>query len=277
MTYTNIDIPPGIYADIKISDYHSGPGISNSMLGDMDCARKAWSLHVDPLRPIREETAGQFVGTLAHAMILEPSSFDDRYAVGPNVRKNTKLWREFRGKSENKIPITADQHYTAIRQQEAVRENSAVSKYLANGRAEQSAYWVDDETKLLCKCRPDWMHESESGEVVIIDLKTYSNVDLRDFQRQILRMGYHRQAAYYSDGYELASGKAVSRFVFLVVTTNHPFLSRAYELDPISTEYGRSEYRDRLNKFRSCIDSGKWPGYDDEIYNVSLPEYVFNG
>lgn len=68
----------GIFADISNADYHGGEGISKSGL---DLIRKS-PLHYKTAKEAgpRESTAAQMIGTILHDMVLEPTTFWDRYA-----------------------------------------------------------------------------------------------------------------------------------------------------------------------------------------------------
>lgn len=85
----------------------------------------------------------------------------------------------------------------------------------------------DPATGELCRCRPDWAHPTGDRGVILVDVKTCGDASPREFGRQVARKGYHRQAAFYSDGYEIASGKRVLGFVFVAVESTWPFAASA--------------------------------------------------
>lgn len=69
----------GVYSGISNADYHGGPGISKSGL---DVIRKS-PAHFKQSRAegYKEPTPSQRLGTLVHALILEPETFWDEYAM----------------------------------------------------------------------------------------------------------------------------------------------------------------------------------------------------
>lgn len=71
--------PAGVYSGISNADYHGGPGISKSGL---DVIRKS-PAHFKQSRSegYQEPTPSQRLGTMAHALILEPETFWDEYAM----------------------------------------------------------------------------------------------------------------------------------------------------------------------------------------------------
>ena len=157
--------PMGLIHDLDIEAYHSGPGISKSGLDDMDPPARYYALHLDPNRPERVQTASQRVGTLAHCAILEPEQFAKRYAVGPNVIRTTKIWKEFElSLAPGVEAIKAEEAAGAWAQREQVLKLPGMAEILGNGKAEVSAFWDDPYTGVLCRCRPDFAANWCSGD-----------------------------------------------------------------------------------------------------------------
>src|SRR5690606_40760303 len=68
--------------------------------------------------------------------------------------------------------IKPEQYETAMRQRESVLSLPDVRDALSSGRAEVSAFWNDQETGLLCRCRPDWVHPVGDDAVILLDLRS---------------------------------------------------------------------------------------------------------
>ncbi|MFU1927533.1 PD-(D/E)XK nuclease-like domain-containing protein [Bordetella hinzii] len=259
-----------------IEAYHRGPGISKTGLDHV--ARSPalfYALHLDPARPAEKERAGQLEGQLAHCAILEPAEFDKRYVVGPDVSRATKAWKEWEASlPAGVIAIKPDQRETALRQAESVRRLPDVAEALAAGRPEVSAYWIDPDTGVLCRCRPDWVHPAGNNGVILLDVKTYSDASPAEFARQIARKRYHVQDAFYSDGFARASGLDVLAFVFVAVETEWPFAASAVMLDEPGRDVGRIHYRRDLDTYARCLAANDWPGYGAAIHQVSLPAWA---
>lgn len=267
-------VQQGVYPGLSNDAYHASPGISNSGLALVDRSPWLyWSRTQDPKRPPEPERAGQLEGSLLHCALLEPEEFDKRYVVGPSVHRGTKVWKEWCAAHTDRIPIQSDQRETAFAQAESARAIKDVADAVSKGDREVSAYWNDPVTGVLCRCRPDFVHEAERG-VVLLDAKTYSNADPWDFALQAARKGYHRQAAYYSDGYELASGRPVLAFIFVVIETEWPYAASAVMLDDASMAAGRALYRRNLDRYAACLQTNTWPSYSSAIELVSLPSYA---
>lgn len=270
---------PGIYRGVSNEDYHAcKDAVSNSGLGDiLQSPFHYYAKHIDPNRPAQKEKAGQLEGTLAHCAILEPDEFDKRYVVGPDLNRNSTKWKEYAAECEQAgiLPIKQDQYDTAMRQSEQVWKNPDAAELLSHGEAEVSAFWVDDETGVLCRCRPDWVADYPSGKV-LVDVKTYSDASPDEFARQVARKGYARQDAMYSDGYSAAANTEVLSFLFIAVEAAYPFAVSICELDEDSVNAGYMEYRDALRLYAECKKSDNWPGYSQAVNLIRMPNWAIN-
>lgn len=269
---------PGLYYGLSNEAYHAGThAVSNSMLRDF--ARSpllCYKLHFDPDRPPRKVKQGQLEGSLTHCALLEPGQFRLRYPIGPTANRATKVWKEFaEGCLPNETPIQQDQADEAFAQARSLCAIPDIGKMLSAGQPEVSAYWVDPETGLLCRCRPDWewLHPERDASI-LIDAKTYSDASPREFARQIARKSYHGQAAWYSDGYALAAKREVLGFVFGAVETTWPYAAAACMLDEESLAKGRAANRLLLDAYAKCLRSGVWPGYSESIAVITLPSWA---
>ncbi|MCA8251804.1 PD-(D/E)XK nuclease-like domain-containing protein [Burkholderia sp. AU31624] len=261
---------------LDIDEYHARPEISKSQLDTLNVSpAHFWALHRDPNRPAPTTRGGQLEGNLAHCAILEPDEFDTRYMLGPSVNRNTKAWKDFVEANPGRIAIQRDQYDTAWRQSDAVRALPEIREALSRGRAEVSAFWTDPATGVACRCRPDFEHDLTESSVLLVDVKTFSSAAPDEFRRQAARKRYHVQDAFYSDGYEAASGKEVRAFVFVAVETEWPFAAHAMMLDDMSREQGRADYARNLATYARCDAACEWPGYSKEITLITLPQWAF--
>lgn len=271
------DLPLGLRFGLDIDEYHAGPGISKSGLDDIERSPAIfYALHLDPARPAPRERAGQLEGQLAHCAVLEPDEFGKRYRVLPVMHRGTKAWKDLAGAAEadGLAPIQQDQYDTAMRQAESVRRLPEVREALERGHAEVSAYWIDPEMGVLCRCRPDWVHPAGESGAIICDLKTCGDASPAEFARQAARKRYAVQDALYSDGYAAASGRETLAFIFVAVESEWPYAASAVMLDDESREVGRRAARRNLNTYARCLAANEWPGYSDRIEIVNLPAWA---
>jgi exodeoxyribonuclease VIII len=268
---------PGIVHGLDIEAYHAMEPVSKSGLDSIDLSPAIfYARHRDPLRPAPKEKQGQLEGNMAHCAILEPEEFEKRYVVGPTLNRNTKAWKEFVETHAGRTAIQHDQYEVAIRQAASVNRLGEIREALAEGWPELSAFWVDEETGVECRCRPDWTHPVGDDAAILLDVKTYTDASPREFARQCARKAYAKQAAMYSDGYEKASGRRVLAFIFVAVSTEYPYAASATMLDPDSLEAGRQHYKRNLRTYAECMKTERWPGYSDGITLIRLPEWALH-
>lgn len=269
-------IPTGIHHGMTNADYHALPALGNSGLKLLaKSPAHYFGRYRDPSRPAQVETDAMRRGTLAHCAILEPDELEKRYAVKPaghdGRTREGKAWNEAHA---GFAIVSSDEWNAATRQACNVRALSEVGQLLAVGNPEVSAFWIDEATGVHCKCRPDWVSPAGDG-VILIDVKTCQDASAAGFPRTIANYGYHIQAAWYSDGYERASGKPVLGFVFACVESEWPHAAAAYMLDDESLQKGRDDCRRLLALYAECDRAGAWPGYPETIQPLSLPAWAF--
>lgn len=264
----------GVYSGISNADYHGGPGLSVSVLKAMQRSPlHCWAEYLDPDRPPREETKALQLGTAIHAAVLEPDVFAARYVVAPQVDRRTKdgktRWEEFvSSQPADAVVLSADDFDTVQAVAGQVRQNPMAQVLLSSGEAEQSVYWEDAETGVLCRCRPDWLSRS-----VCVDVKSTDDASPSAFQRSIMKFGYHIQAAWYLDGLR-AVGEKRGAFVFMAVEKSRPHAVGLYYADDDMLAVGRKEYRRLLAQYAECKRTGVWPGYGSTIEPISLPLWM---
>ena len=69
-------------------EYYSAPGLSYSGMKDLAVSPlRYWYLHVNPDRPVQEETPAMAFGSALHCAMLEPLKFSERYTCEPDWSK----------------------------------------------------------------------------------------------------------------------------------------------------------------------------------------------
>lgn len=232
-------------------------------------------------------------GTLTHCVMLEPAALLDRYAVVPDdaprrpssIQRKAKKpsddtvaavrwWDEFEAATAGKLIVDGPALAAAHAQSLAARSLPDIAALLAEGEAEVSALWVDEATGEACRCRPDWTTPAGGDGVILVDGKTCRDASPDGFARSVWSYGYHLQAAWYSDGYALASGQRVHGFVFAAVESEPPYAAAAYMLGDDVLDKARAINRTLLDRYAECRRSGVWPGYSTGIQLLNLPRWA---
>ncbi len=260
-------------------EYHAHPATSKSSL---DLISRSplhyWSRYLDPRRVATEPTAAMRLGTAVHTHVLELNAWDSRYVIAPAaIDRRTKAgkeqWTAFETQAGGRDIISRDDYQLMIDMGLAVSRHRAAAWLLHGlpGKAETTHMWFDKETGIQCKCRPDWL--SDDGKT-IVDLKTTEDASKKEFQRSIAKWGYHRQASWYLDGVEQATGTRPEQFIFVCVEKKAPYAVAVYVADPLMIEAGAKATGEALRKLAECKASDKWPSYSDEVELISLPPWM---
>jgi hypothetical protein len=266
----------GLILDMAPDVYHATNAMSAGGLKRMrQSPAHFFGMQLDPNRPASgDPTPAMKNGTLVHCAIFEPESLFARYVLKPEgmtfSTKEGKAWKEANGAREI---VDAEQMAAAMAQAAALRRLPEIGALLSDGFGEASAFWIDDETGELCKCRPDWTSPAGDG-VILVDGKTCQDASPEGFSRQIWNMDYWLQAAWYSDGFERATGQKVHGFVFAAVESSWPHAAAAYMLGDDALDRARTENRRLLNLYAECKRTGIWPGYQQSIQSIALPAWA---
>jgi hypothetical protein len=262
---------PKIIHGMTNAEYHSQSSISKSGL-DLIAKAPAVFKHrrANPMLP----TDAMRMGTLVHTAILEPHLLAD-LMVAPKIDRRSAAgkaeWEAFKIASEGKELVNADELELLERITAAVRENDAAAKSLDMlSEVETSIFWIDPETGIECRCRPDGILRNG----VILDVKTTRGATPDSFAKSIAQYRYHVQAAFYGDGYEAAYGAPPTGFMFLAVETEAPHLTACYFASAAMIARGRADYKANLATYRECLDTDEWPGLNAAPTFIDLPKWA---
>lgn len=260
---------PGIYYDLPIDQYHSGPGISKTGL---------WTIYTQSPAHYRfgqrEPNVAFDFGEACHLAILQPDEFERKVFRGPEDRRGNK-WKdaaEFAA-IEGKLILTAGDYDAVLAIRDAIHADAWVNAVITGGQpiVESSGYWTDPQTGELCRCRPD-LYREDIG--IVIDLKSTNSAHKDAFARSVVNYGYHAQEAFYTDGWTIL-GKPVQGFCFLAFEKKPPYAYAIYELPPAIVEEGRAIMRTALDRYAECVRTGKWPAYGDGVQELEFSRWAY--
>lgn len=242
--------------------YAELPGVHITTLKEM---RRSPLHYRHRTQNVRAPSDAMDLGTAAHVACLEPERFLLEFALwnsetdeGKTRQRRGKAWDAFRADNAGKTIIRDEEYGQAIALRDAVRGDEVAMRYLAMGRPEVSMTWTDAHSGSACVGRIDWETKVD-GHPAIVDLKTTRNAGPTWFQRDVAKLDYHLQLAYYADGYEAATGKT-PRVVIVAVESAPPHDVVTYIVPADVLEIGRDQYRQLLELHRDCSQSGEWPG-----------------
>jgi len=267
---------PGIYPELTNDEYHSDDGaISKSGIPlILQSPAHYWAAYLDPDREPRKETKAFKIGGAGHKLILEPETFYDEFAVLPEkidvLNGNTKIKKEY-------ISALSEKGLTDLKRKEfedldkmaqRVFKHPEAAPLMTGGKAEQSFYWIDEDTGVLCKVRPDYWIKG----VAIPDYKTTIDARPDKFAKSCGEYTYHIQAAFYSDGVYALTDEILD-MPFVAQEKDSPFELNVFWISPDDVNLGRTQYKRALEIYARCIETDDWPGYSPQIKTISLPPW----
>lgn len=178
-----------------------------------------------------------------------------------------------------KILLNADD-LEAVRSMSAAARRHPVSQVLFSlpgGMAENSIFWVDDETGAPCRIRPDYAVPPcpMFPHGLIIDGKSNDDSSPVGFARNAWNSEMFYQAAFYSDGFQKHFGTAQPPvFAWMSQERDAPYATAFYSAGSDFVDYGRKKYRRLLRTFAACLESGTWPGYPTTVQPLELPGWA---
>ncbi len=260
---------PGVY-DIDETRYHADPALSSSGARTLlaTCPAKfRWQM----TNPSPPNTNFDF-GHVAHKLVLGRGGIVKVIGAKDFRTKIAQTERD-QAYADNKIPILIADFERAQWMEDAIRKHPYAGDLFKNGSGEQSLFWRDAESGVMCRARPDWL--PAPGSAIFADYKTCASADPDFLQRQIANFGYHRQAAWYMDGIQMLKLCDNPRFLFVFQEKDPPHLITVIELTLEDIDRAAVENRKARAVFANCQAKNDWPGYtDDKVLSLGLPYWA---
>lgn len=266
---------PGIWLGLANEVYHAGPGISKSGLWEIWTKTPA-HYRYPPEREIKEHFE---IGSAIDIAILEPYSFEKRVSRGPDDRRGNK-WKDAAANALSaKMHLLKGADYDAVLTvRDAIMANSFLNNLLTGGVADDtnltqpSAYWVDQQTGLLCRARPDKVR-TDIG--VMLDLKSARSAAPLGFSKACGEYGYHCQEGWYTEGWAAAGEAPIEGMLFLAVEPESPYAWGLYELTPEAVAEGNAIMRKSLGIYAECSKTDVWPAYSEGVVEIDIPRWAY--
>lgn len=242
-------------------EYHAATDwVSNSMLkvfADSPEKFAAVFIHktMEPDRP----TGDMRLGTLVHAMTLEPEAVDERFVCAPDCGRKRKdereLWEAFSSVVGDREVVECDRWNAALAMRDSIRSNPTALRLLSESfQVERSIRWTCRTSGVKRRCRFDSVGDA------VADIKTTRDPTPAAFARQAAKLGYHRQAAFYADGYRELTGRNPEAHFVIAVRNAPPYECAVYGFGLRSLDVGRRKIERDLERLSEMQRSGMWLG-----------------
>lgn len=265
--------PPNVYPGVPFAEYQQWDAVNNSLLWKLKTRSPAHAIY-EKLHP-SEPTPALVFGQALHGIILEPTTWDDRFAVRPKCDRRTKegraLYEAFAESLCDRQEIT-DDDYAAIEEIATAVRGQQCRELICSGRSEVSIVWEDRETGILCKGRLDY-ERADGWNHWIVDVKTTEDASEYGFGLSIAKYGYYQAAAMYCDGWKAITGDD-SMFVWLAVEKKPPYVTKVWECHEDLLAAGQNSYHEALRICDRCLKDDLWPAYGDGPDIITGPEWL---
>jgi exodeoxyribonuclease VIII len=227
--------------------------------------------------PNTGDTEARMRGRAVALALFEPDVFE-QVAVWRGKSRRGDAWEYFVRRHPGDEHLTAEIYDLARAIAKAVRSNPQASNLLKPGtRGEVSILWTHtapaipgwgEPYRFECKGRVDYL-----DQLAIVDLKNAIDVSPDGFGRAVATYSWHVQAAFYSDGVEAVTGRALPYFL-LAVEPDPPFVAQVYAVPQWVIDLGRDTYRTWLDRLNICRQTDEWPGYASSQLQLELPRWL---
>ncbi|ORL93439.1 recE [Prescottella equi] len=268
----------GIYDGIPDHVYHSDTA-SLSSSGARAILKSPAQFRYEQDHPRPPRKAFDF-GHAAHSLVLGAGAELREIPVGllaSNGAVSTKEAKAFvaEARADGAVALKPEE-YAQVHAMAAKLLDHPYARALmeAEGQAEQSIYTTDPDTGVRLRSRPDWMTRP-GPRLLVVDYKSTTDADPRVFERHAADFGYHCQNAWYLDQVIAAGIDDDPEFLFIAQSKEPPYLVSVTRFGPEDVEEGRRRNRRAINTFADCNRTGQWPGWEHDIYPISLPKWAF--
>ncbi|MBD1389417.1 PD-(D/E)XK nuclease-like domain-containing protein [Neiella sp. HB171785] len=241
-------------------------------------------------------------GTYGHELVLEPDGFYDRYYRGivesqmekgvlftaDDLKKELiELGAPHSGKKDELakrlLKLAPEKKIFTVMQEELAKANP--DKQLIDGVVWDDAHRIMDSvyksvdapvlledgfseltviatcpmTGLILKCRFDRLRR----DAVASDVKTTMDASPEGFRRQIEKLGYHLQEAFYTH-VARAAGIPIEHFWFIAVEYQQADICEVYEIGPKGKQKSMFQFLQHLNEFKAVSEDEDWYGYSKD-------------
>lgn len=263
----------GVY-DLPMSAYRGQPADAMSMASsDAVILTESTPAHLQAAwADDSDDSKEADLGTLIHALILEPHRKDKMLAVIDAEDFKTKDARQKRddARAAGLLPVLPKHLAQAEGAVAAVKRHPVAAQLLAEGDAERSWFAKDKATGLYLKARPDFFTKGR----VILDIKSVASAAPDFLQRRVYDGCWFMQAPWYCDVVERVDGRPAAGYAWIVVEQKPPHSVVIRKPTDTMLMHGHRLNQKAFATFAQCVKTGQWPSYSTSIEDLSLPTFA---
>ena len=178
--------------DVSDEEYFAMDALDQSQLKAFLKNPKEWAY--DRLLGDHAPTEAMRFGTAFHAYLLGTSEVVCLDEGQSFQSKANREWREEQELAGNIVVSYNNMQLLKRMKDNLIESRPDMYELMEDGVKEQCIVWTDDATGLELKAKPDLI---PTGVDYLVDLKTATSANSRDFHRHVIDYGYHIQASFY--------------------------------------------------------------------------------
>lgn len=259
-----------IVRGMPAEEYHAHPALSRGGIAKLLVTPAHYRHSIEAKEELPTSDALR-LGAAFHLLLLEPKQFPERVAIGPDVARNTTVWKDFAKDFPRHLLIKNEEYQKLLEMANAILAHPAAKEVLTgNGMIEASMFWTDLETGVECRARADWLRH----DGLMVDVKSCVSAAPEAFARAVHDKNYHVQDAHYRDGFSTIMKSESPGFVFIAVEKTPPYAVAVYVLEPEFLAIGSARRRRGLDLYAQCKAADHWPAYPQTITPLAAPRWV---
>lgn len=261
---------PAVCAGMTESEYRNALGLSQSSLKEFN---KSPAHYLASTEAVREPTDAMILGSVFHAIVLQPDEAKDLYAVKLKVdgrSKEGKAYNEqFAVENAGKFIINSEQEQQLLAMKASVLSHPKASQLLKDSDYRELPVFGTYPTPHGDVRLKGLVDSYDSKNSIVNDLKTCEDASPEGFRKAIWDRRYDLQDVQYGWLLENA-GLPVTQFNFICVEKKAPWAVAVYSISPQSLLKSAGRWEDLVIEFGACTSSGIWKAYSDEVIELSL-------
>lgn len=215
-------------------------------------------------------------GAAFHKAVLEGPKFRDKYRVMPDFgdfrssknRETRDAW--LNEQSPGTVVITADQEAQITGMLKSLMGHEKIRNLITGNEGRTEVTGLFNHAGFRCKLRADMF----THQRFVVDLKTTRDASPIRFSQDAWRLRYGVQAAWYLRGISAVLGETLRTFAFVAIEKKPPYVCTLYTADEAILTAGDKLIDVALDRLKRSLDSGKFPGYSEEVSNFLLPAWA---
>ena len=269
---TTVDTSEAVQPDLPETEYHAHPALSSS--GARKLLPPSCPAVFDYER--RNPPPGKSVfdiGSAAHKLVLG-AGMAIRVVDAKDWRTKAAQEQRDAAREAGEIPVLTHEYELVRGMADAIGLHPVAGQLFTEGTPELSIFWRDGRSGVDCRARLDWLTTNVLGEPVVVDYKTCASADPRAIARSVASYGYCVQERWYVEGAKAVGLADDPGFLFVFQEKTPPYLVSVIALDDNARRLGARLSRRARAIYAECVESDCWPGYSDQVEQVSLPAWA---